>query len=536
VEVTDQLQVGRDAVAARRWSAAVGALEAADAAEPLSPDDLRLLGTALFMVGRQEEQLAILERAHQRYLDAGSLRSAAACAFWIGMELFMGGDVSRGGGWLARANRLIEQDGTDCVERGYLLMPAAYRSEAEGDLERAVTTAAAAVDVARRFGDADLFALATQTEGVFLLALGRIREGLERLDEAMLSVNSGEVSPHPSGIVYCGSIEGCRQAFDTRRAREWTDALYSWCAAQPDLLAFTGDCHLHRGELMELHGAWAEALAELDRAAQRAKRAGNVRVAAGAAYHRGEIHRLRGEYALAEAAYEDAARGGREPQPGLALLRVAQGDHRGAVATMRRLRDEATEAAERARVLPAFIDVMLAAGEADSAGAAAGELAAIAAERPSDLLAAEAAHAQGAVALAADDARAALPHLRKALATWSDLDAPYESARVRTLIADACRALGDEDSAQAELKAARAIFDSLGVLPQVEVARDTHGLTGRELEVLRLVAAGRTNKAIAEELVLSERTVDRHVSNILAKLRVASRAAATAYAYEHRLL
>lgn len=536
MEVTDQLQLGREAFTARRWAAVVDTLGAADAQQPLNPEDLRLLATALFMVGRQEEQLAVLERAHQLHLDEGSLRGAAACAFWLGMELFMGGEVSRGGGWLARANRLIEQDGSDCVERGYLLIPVAYRAQAAGDLETAVMTAAEAAQVARRFGDADLFALATHTEGLFLVALGRFPEGLERLDEAMLSVNSGEVSPHPSGIVYCGSIDACRQAFDARRAREWTDALYSWCEAQPDMLAFTGDCHLHRGELMELHGDWDDALAELERAAGRAQRAGNVRVTAGAAYHRGEIHRLRGEYALAEEAYQQAARGGREPQPGLALLRMTQGDHRAAAATMRRLRDEATDPAERARLLPAYIEVMLAAGDVESARGGSDELATIAAERPSDLLTAASEHSQGAVVLAADDARASVPHLRRALAAWYELDAPYEAARVRLLIADVCRALGDEDSARVELQAARETFDALGVLPQTKAARDVHGLTGRELEVLRLVAGGRTNKAIADELVLSERTVDRHVSNILGKLRVASRAAATAYAYEHRLL
>jgi len=535
VEVTDQLQVGRDAFAARRWATATEALEDADEQRPLDAPDLELLATALFMVGRNE-QLAVLERAHQRHLDAGSLRDAARCAFWLGMQLFIGGEVGRGGGWLARANRLIEQDGSDCVERGYLMIPAAYRAEAAGEVETAIATLAAAAQVGSRFGDADLFVLATHTEGLFLVALGRVREGLERLDEAMLSVASGEVSPRPTGIVYCGAIDGCRQAFDPRRAGEWTNALYAWCEAQPDMLAFTGDCHLHRGELLELHGAWTDALAELARAAERAQRAGNVRVAAGAAYHRGEIHRLRGEGSLAEAAYRDAAAGGREPQPGLALLRMAQGDAAAPVATIRRLRDEATDPADRARLLPACVEIMLGAGDVDGAREACAELEAIADARPSDLLTATAEHMRGAVALAGGEPRAALPHLRKALGAWYELDAPYDIARVRLLVADACEMLGDADSAQSELHAAREGFAALGVLPQIEAARDMHGLTGRELQVLRLVAAGQTNHAIADDLVLSERTVDRHVSNILAKLRVSSRAAATAYAYEHRLL
>jgi DNA-binding NarL/FixJ family response regulator len=536
VKVADQLKLGREALAARRWSTATGALEAADQRRPLDAPDLELLATALFMVGREDEHLVVLERAHHRHLQAGSLRAAAACAFWLGMQLFLGGELSRGGGWLARANRLIDEDGSDCVERGYLMMPEAYRAEAAGNLDAAVSTTTAAEDVARRFGDPDLLALATHAEGRFLVAGGRIREGLERLDEAILDVTSGEVSPRPTGIVYCGAIDGCRMAFDPRRAREWTDALSAWCDTQPDMLAFTGDCHLHRGELLRLRGSWAQALAELERAAQRARRAGNVRVVAGAAYHRGEIHRLRGEFEAAEQAFRDAARDGHEPQPGLALLRAAQGDSAAAVATMRRLHDDAADAADRARLLPAYVEIMLVADDLEAARQACEELEAIVADRPSDLLSAAAAHARGAVTLAAGDPRAAHPPLRKALGAWHELEAPFEAAQVRLLLADACRALGDEESANAELQAARETFNALGVLPQLEAARDMHGLTARELEVLRLVAAGRTNRAIAEELVLSERTVDRHVSNILAKLRVSSRVAATAYAYEHGLI
>ena len=503
VKVADELKLGREAFGARRWSAATEALGAADERSPLDASNLELLATALFMVGREEEHVVVLERAHQRHLEAGSLRAAAACAFWLGMQLFMGGELSRGGGWLARANRLIEQDGSDCVERGYLMMPEAYRAEAAGDLDAALGAAAAAAGVARRFGDPDLLALATHAEGRLLVAGGRIREGLERLDEAILGVTSGGVSPRASGIVYCGAIDACRMAFDPQRAREWTDALYAWCETQPDMLAFTGDCHLHRGELLELHGSWTEALAELQRAAQRARRAGNVRVAAGAAYHRGEIHRLRGELDAAERAYRDAARGGHEPQPGLALLRAARGDSAAAVATMRRLRDDAADPADCARLLPAYVEIMLGAGDLDAAREACDELEAIVADRPSDLLSAAAAHARGAVTLAAGDPRAAHRPLRKALGAWHELDAPFEAAQVRLLLADACRALGDEDSAQVELQAARETFSALGVLPRIEAARDMHGLTARELEVLRLVAAGQTNRAIAEELVLS---------------------------------
>jgi DNA-binding CsgD family transcriptional regulator/tetratricopeptide (TPR) repeat protein len=532
VDVDDELRRGREAFAAGEWAAATAALSAAEASAPLAPGDLEQLSTALFMVGRDEDHLAALERAHAGFLEAGEPARAGSCAFWIGMRLFMTGEQGRGGGWLARAARLAEQADGDGPQRGYMLIPEMYRRRASGDVDGALATAAAAAEAGRRHEEPDLFVLATHARGLFLIDEGRIAEGLGLLDEAMLAVASGEVSPMPTGIVYCGAIDGCRTAFEPRRAQEWTDALYAWCESQPDMLAFTGACHVHRGELMELHGEWPRALAELDRAAQRATRAGNPRVAAQAAYRRGEILRRQGDLAAAERAYREAAHGGCEPQPGLALLRLAQGDAEAALGAIRRVLDETAAPAARAAVLPAAVEIMLGAGEPGPAAACCEELEEIASARACDLLGAVVAHTRGAVELAGGDARAALPHLRLALSAWHDLAAPYEAARAQLLISEACRALGDEDSAALDAEAAREALAALGA----GGARDTQGLTERELQVLRLVAAGGTNRAIADELVLSERTIDRHVSNILAKLRVSSRAAATARAYEHHLL
>jgi DNA-binding CsgD family transcriptional regulator len=534
MEAVDELTRGREAHSAREWALAAEALAGAEASAPLEPADLELLATALFMVNRVEDHLATLERAHRAYVEADQPRRAAACAFWIGMRLFMSGEVGRGGGWLGRAQQCVEQCG-DCVERGYLLLPEMYRLRAAGDMDGAQRTAAMAADVGRAFGDDDLVALATHAHGLFLIEAGRQHDGLGVLDEALLRVASGAVSPIPTGIVYCGAIDGCRTAFEPRRAQEWTAALHAWCESQPQMLAFTGDCHVHRGELLELHGEWADALVELDRAAQRAVAAGNSRVVAQAAYRRGEIMRLRGELGAAERAYREAARGGWEPQPGLALLRVAQGDAPAALATIRRLLDEAVEPGARGLLLPAAVQIMLAASDVDAAGEAAEELEALAKARASELLAAHAAHARGAVALAGGDPRAALPDLRRAMAAWQDLDAQYFAARTQLLVAEACDALGDGDSSRLDRAAAHDALAALGA-PVPARARDRQGLTDRELQVLRLVAQGQTNRAIATALVLSERTIDRHVSNILAKLRVSSRAAATAYAYEHDLL
>jgi ATP/maltotriose-dependent transcriptional regulator MalT len=330
-----------------------------------------------------------------------------------------------------------------------------------------------------------------------------------------------------------------------RRAQEWTVALTRWCEDQPDMVAFSGSCLVHRAEIMELHGAWREALEEAQRARQRCEQGNNQSSAAQAFYRQGEVHRLQGELSAAEEAYRDASRYGWEPQPGLALLRLAQGNDDAAAAAIRRAVGETTGPLNRARLLPGYVEIMLAVGDAEEARNACEELQEISARYESVMLGAMVAHAWGAVELTKGDARAALLALRRAWQLWQELKVPYEVARVRVLLGLACRALGDDDTAALELEAAHDGFARLGAAPDLarveSLTRSTasvhaHGLTARELEVLRLVAAGETNKAIATDLVLSERTVDRHVSNIFTKLDVSSRAAATAYAYKHQLV
>jgi DNA-binding CsgD family transcriptional regulator len=286
---------------------------------------------------------------------------------------------------------------------------------------------------------------------------------------------------------------------------------------------------------MQVRGDWPAALAEARQAAGRLE----ARAAGQAFYRQGELHRLQGNPASAEEAYREASRRGVEPQPGLALLRLAQGRGDAAAAAIRRAAGEASNPLARSRLLPAEVEIMLATGDVAEAARAAGELEALTRELPGRVPAATAAHAAGAVRLAEGDARAALAALRGAAETWSELDAPYECARARELVGLACRALDDDDSAALELEAAREAFARLGAAADVarlEGSRAEHGLSPRELQVLRLVAAGETNKAIAAELVLSERTVERHVSNIFAKLGLSTRAAATAFAYEHGLV
>ena len=545
MDAADELRRGRESYSKRAWIGAYTSLSQADRVAPLEAEDLELLATSASMIGHDDECLRFLERAHHAHLDAGEAMRAVRCAFWVGMNLALRGEMGRATGWLGRAQRLVEREGGDCVERGYLLVPVMLRHEAMGDWAAAYATAAEAAEIGQRFGDADLLALAVHEQGCALIHQGRVEKGLGLLDEVMVAVTAGELSPIVTGIVYCSVISGCQQVYALRRAQEWTAALTRWCDEQPDMVSFTGTCLVHRAEIMELHGAWRDALEEAQRAGERCEQ-GNDRSAAAQAYYRqGEVHRLQGRFSAAEKAYRLASRYGREPQPGLALLRLAQGNDDAAAAAIRRVVGETTEPLKRAKLLPAYVEIMLAVGDAEEARGACRELEEISGHYESDMLVAMVAQTKGEVDLAEGNPRAALPALRRAWQVWQELEIPYEVARVRMLLGLACRALGDDDTAAMELEASRGTFAQLEAAPdltRVELLTlrapsvDDHGLTPRELQVLRLVAVGDTNKAIAAGLVLSERTVDRHVSNIFTKLGVSSRAAATAHAYQRHLI
>jgi DNA-binding CsgD family transcriptional regulator/tetratricopeptide (TPR) repeat protein len=540
----DDLARGREAYSSSAWKDAHDSLSRAEQAAPLAPEDLELLGTSAYMLGREDEWLQHLELACRRHSDAGTDLRAARCAFWIGTQLAIRGDMGPATGWLGRAQRLVERDGTECVEQAYMLLPVAIQHEAAGDLAGAAATAAAAVEAAERFGDRDLFALAAHVQGTVLVTAGHVREGLGLLDEAMVAVTAGEVSPIVSGIVYCGVILACEQIFEVRRAQEWTAALTRWCEQQPDLLAFTGRCLVHRAQLMQLHGDWLDALEEAARAGRRFEEAMNRAAAAKACYLRGEVHRLRGQFGPGEGAYREASELGLEPQPGWALLRLAQGKADAAAAAIRRVMGETSEPLKRAGLLPSYIEIMLVAGDIDEARGACRELGEIAEQYESALLQTMVAQARGAVELATGDAAAALVNLRRGCEAWQELEAPYETARTRVLIGRACQALGDEDAFALELDAARRVFEELGAAPDVAVVdslagraeAEPHGLSPRELEVLRQVATGKSNREIAAALVISEHTVARHVQNIFTKLGVPSRTAAGAFAFEHDLV
>jgi DNA-binding CsgD family transcriptional regulator len=534
---------GRELYAKQAWDAAFESLSAADP-ESLSAGDLELLASSAYMLGRDDVYLATWERAYDSHLRGGDLARAARGAWWIGDYLRFRGDREHATGWFARGRRLLDRVRGDCVARGYLLLPTLHDHVLRGDHAAAAAVAVEAAEFGERFGDRDLIALAMMEQGHALVRQGRVAEGLRLVDETMVAVTTEELSPVIAGVVYCNTIAFCRGVFELGRAQAWTDAHTRWCERQSDMVAYMGICLVHRAEIMTLAGAWSDALGEVRRAEGYTRGALNERVAGQAAYLRGDLFLLRGELGRAEEAYREASRRGREPQPGLALLRLAQGEREAAAAALSRALSEATEPLRRAALLPAYIEILLAGGDLEHARAACQELGGVAERQGSHALGAMADYARGAVHLAEGDARTALVALRHACEAWQELGAPRETARTRVLVGQACAGLGDLDTAAMELEAARETFAKLGAAPELArvealtrrlADRDIHGLTARELEILRVLATGKTNREIAAALVISDHTVRRHIQNIFAKLGVSSRAAATAFAFRHGL-
>jgi DNA-binding NarL/FixJ family response regulator len=539
------LDRGRAAFDRRAWGDAFALLAAADRESALAPDDLERLAIAAHLVGRDSQSADAWARAHQAFLDRADVPAAARCAFWLGFNALLEGEPAKSGGWLARGQRLLDEPPHDCVERGYLLVLDALRCMFADDLAPLHATFDRAVGIGERFGDPQLVAFGRVGVGEALVRSGRIAEGVALFDEVMVSATAGELSPIGVGIVYCAVIQECQRLFDLRRAKEWTAALGHWCASQPDLVPYKGQCLVHRAEILQLQGAWDDAMREAGRGCERPRQTVGRTWVGGARYVQAEIHRLRGDLSQSEEGYREASQSGHESQPGLALLRLAQGHGEAAAAAIRRALDEARDPAMRWRLLPAHVEIMLATRDVTTARAAAEELGGIADHLDAPLVRATAAHALGAVLLAEGDGRTALAALREAWAAWQRIEAPYEAACTRVRIALACRLLGDMDTAQMELDTARWVFEELGARPDLarvdaltrtEPAERPAGLSAREVEVLRLVASGQTNRDIARTLLISDHTVRRHLQNIFNKIGVSSRAAATAFAHRRALM
>ena len=541
MDVVAELERARECHRKRAWVDACDGFLAVDGSAGLEIEDLERLAEAAHILGRCDLAVAASQRAYQIHVDAQDIGRAMRCAFYLWHALVVKGDFAHAGGWLERAGRLIELH-PDCGERGYLLIPQAEQRFGAGDFAGAFTTAGHALEMGQRCADRDLVTIAAHIQGRARIRAGRVGDGLALLDEAMVAITAGETSVGITCWIYCSVIDACHELHEVRRAREWTVALNAWCDSLPQFTGvFSGVCRIHRAELLQLGGAWADAVREAGMAGAQLTQGYGEAMAGLAFYRQGEIHRLRGEASDAEEAYRSASRYGGETQPGLALLWLAQGRADAGAAGIRRALAETTDRLARSRLLPSYVEIMLAVKDVAAAREGATELAEIGEIYDTAALHAWSAYARGTVHLADGSPEAALRALRQAWQLWRDLDVPYEAASARVLVGLACRALHDEDTAAMELDAAHQVFAQLGAVPAARSTKallrdgragDAAGLSAREIEVLRLVAAGKTNRAIAAELFLSDRTVERHVSNILAKLDVGSRTAAAAYAFE----
>jgi DNA-binding CsgD family transcriptional regulator/tetratricopeptide (TPR) repeat protein len=541
----ERLGRGRECYQRRAWREAWELLSACDSESPLQEPDLEMLAVASFLLGQDGMSDGAWTRAHQRHLQTGNRPGAVRCAFWLAFRLLNGGDLPSASGWIARIERLLRDAPDDLPERGQLTYLTGLLAAFSGDLATAEADLGRSGQIAERCGEPDLSTLARLALGRVLIFRGDVSGGVRLLDEAMVAVIAGETSPVVVGDSYCTAIEACHDVFDARRGQSWTAAFSRWCDTQPDLVPYAGLCLVHRAEFLQLKGAWVEAMALAGRARKRLSSPA-VQLALGAAlYQQGELHRLRGQLDEAERCYRQASNHGRDPQPGLALLRLARGQGDAAAPGIGRALAEADDWVSRPPLLAAYVEVMLAVGDVRAARAACDELAEVARSLGSAMLAAVSDRANGAVELADGDAATALAPLRRASSGFRNIEAPYEVARTGILIARARRALGDEEGAGLEFEASRSTLEALGAVADLAVldspvpgqaASGSLLLTAREVQVLRLVARGSTNRSIGAELGLSERTVDRHVSNIFAKLGVSSRAAATAFAYQFDLL
>jgi DNA-binding NarL/FixJ family response regulator len=541
VEVARVLDDARAAGNEQRWGDAFRLLSGL-AVDELDIDDLDRLATAAYLTGHDEDAFTHWGRAHQRCVDDGTIHRAAYFGMRLSQGLGFKGDLGRCRGWIDRTARLLDDASIDCVEQGYLEYGLAMMRIFEaGDIPGARNHFVQAGKIGARFVQRELVTLARIGEGRMLIYLGDVGEGMALLDESMVSIEARELSVLTTGDAYCTVIDACAELVDVARCRAWTESFTRWCDTQQELVLYRGHCFLHRAEVLGLQGAWPQALAEARHACDRLASPVNPAALGGAWALEGDLLRLVGELTRADAAYKHAHQFGHEPQPGLALLRLAEGRLEAADTMIRRVVDESEDPISRARVLGAYVEIVLASGDASTARTAAEELRTLATVLGSAYLRAIAARSAGAVLLAENNPKAALVELRSASNDLHALGVPYDVARTRLLLAAACEAVGDRDAAEMESSAGHSILESLGATAPTGPARrspgsNPDGLTPRELEVLVLLARGKTNRAIAQDLFISEKTVASHVSHIFTKLVVTSRSAATAYAYDHHLV
>jgi DNA-binding NarL/FixJ family response regulator len=529
----DEIESARVACESCRWGDAWRTLSALPL-DQLAIDDLDRLATAAYLIGRDEQAFDLWTNAFRRCLDGGRAHHAAAYGAKLARALGFKGDIPRCSGWIRRGAELLETSAIDCLEQGWLEYGLGFaRLFEHGDVAGAHTQFTLAGKIGRRFADTELTTMARIGEGRMRIYLGEPSEGMAMLDAAFVTLEAREVGPLAAGDAYCTIIDACAELQDLVRLRAWTAGLTRWCDAQQELVLYRGHCFVHRAEVFRDLGEWAAGLEQARRACDRLAEPIMHGILGAAHGVEGDFHRLLGSFDAARSSYERAIELGSDPQPGPALLRLAEGATEPAHAMMQRVLAELEDPISRARPLAAAVQIALSAGDLDAAADAADELRAIAAQLGTALLHARAAYAQGAVLFARGDPRRAIAELRRGLDVFNTLEALADAAYARQLIADCCLALGDIEGAASERKAAQAALDRCTSSSEFE---PPDGLSAREVEVLRLVARGKTNRVIAAELFISEKTVATHITHIFTKLGVNTRAAATGYAFDRKLV
>ena len=530
--VPDALAAARDAITRHDWQRAYDL--AHEAVEHAERHDV--IADASWWLGRLDECIDARELAYRAFEEAGDAQRAGHAAVWLYEHNLMRASPAIANGWLRRARRMLEGDESSAAH-GALLLREAELAHGEGNLDRAAALARRAHELGRTLGSRDLEAEALQTIGRVLIEAGDTREGLAHLDEAMLLAVEGRLGPYSTGKVYCSLISACEDLGDFRRAAEWTDATGKWAERHP-LAIFPGLCRVHRAFVLDRRGELADAEREATRACDELL-GSHIPNAAAAFAEVGDIRRRLGELGRAEQAFARAEELTGQTCVGTALLRLAQGRVDAAARIIAGcMAGQSSNRLSRAKVLPIAAQVAIAAGDLDSATAHVAEFASIVEAFDTPMLRATAALARGRLHLARHEPAAASDALHEAVRLWQELDVRYEVATARTVLAQSLRDAGDEHGARESFAAARSLFDQIGVRLGTTTTTERSlpaGLTDREAEVLQLVAAGLSNKEMAAALHLSVKTVSRHLSNIFTKIGVTSRAAATAFAFEHQL-
>lgn len=541
----ERLDRARAAYREYRWDEAYRLFRAAAEHGPLEAIDLASLADAAWWLGRTDESLELSEEVYRHHLHGSHVPQAARLAVEIGFLWLLRGEHTLGSGWINRAARLLE-GAPESAAHGYLGYIQVEEHLGAGRYEEAIETSRWMQGLADRHDDPTLCAVGLVLQGAAEIRRGRVEAGLRVIDEAMLPIHAGEVSPNWAGNLYCHVIDLCFDLMDFRRAREWTDATERWCDQHSNAAMFAGICRVHRAQLLHIEGNWEAAERHAAVTCQELADM-NVGVVAEGHYCIAESHRVRAEYERAEEEYRRSHELGRDPQPGLALLRLAQGDGTRASVGLRSALAAVDSDLHRVPLLAAQVEIAAACHDSTVAADSAAELAAIADSFASIGLVASARHAEGVARLTADEHTEAVAPLRHAWRCWHELDAPYDAARTRVRLAEALEATGDTETAERELSTARSVFTEMGAVEDLRALDRRHGATGeadrlpggltvREVEVLRCVCAGWTNRQIAIELSISEKTVARHLSNIFVKLDVASRTEAAVFAFTHGLV